>query len=356
MKDYYKILEVDPQATTEQIKAQYRLLVQAWHPDKFPNNELKSKAEDKLKEINEAYSVLKDPTKRKNYDSALNTYSSSPIPQDQPPYSNPAKSTSTQSAQRAQSIEYCHSCLLPAETKYVEFYENIGMIFMRKHRSVKGNLCKSCIDYYFWTFTGNTMLLGWWGVISFIITPFILLNNLLRFFFTAGMKKPPLQVAPSPSPFWVFSTISGFLLIGFVIFSMFTFPPSQPVGYSYLPTTAPSIPTFALTIPTIQPTRFKTPTPTEPPCIRWDKISLSMAGRKVCVYGIVYNIYSTNETATRINFTSQGNSFFIYDINHVYPDIKAGDCVVAEEVVQLYNKKIPYMSVSGLYKCESWMK
>jgi hypothetical protein len=342
-----KILEVDPKATIEQIKSQHRFLIHAWHPDKFPSGELKEKAEEKIKQINEAFSIIGDPVKRENYDRALRSYASPPTPSSQQTYSSPAaQSRQTQSSAQAQ--KRCESCGLPVETKYVEFHENVGMIFMRQHRAVKGNLCKPCIDYYFWNLTGKTMLLGWWGMISFIVTPFILLNNLLRFIFVAGMRKPPLQIAPSPSPFWVFSTIGGFLLIGFYFFSMFSSASAQPT-YSYSPTTAPAIPASI-------PTKFRTPTASAPPCIRWDKVTPSMAGRKVCVYGTAYNIYNTNETATRIKFTSQANTFFLYDANYVYPDLRAGDCVAAEEVVQLYDSKIPYMSVSGLYKCESWMK
>lgn len=242
MKDYYKILEVDPKATNEQIKAQYHFLVHAWHPDKFPDNQLKSKAEEKLKEINEAYSVLSDTSKRENYDRAFRSYSSQPKPQTQNSYTQPVETTSTQSKQKTQSIGYCQSCFLPAETKYVEFHENIGMVFMRQHRAVKGNLCKSCIDYYFWNLTGKTMLLGWWGIISFIVTPFILLNNLFRFIFTTGMKKPPLKIAPSPTPFWVFSTIGGFMLIGFIIFSIISSASVQTSTLSYSPTTVPAVP------------------------------------------------------------------------------------------------------------------
>ena len=41
MKDYYKILEVEPSATAEEIQAQHRILLHAWHPDKFPIGDLK---------------------------------------------------------------------------------------------------------------------------------------------------------------------------------------------------------------------------------------------------------------------------------------------------------------------------
>lgn len=68
MKDYYAILEVPPTASQETIKEQYYFLIQAWHPDKFSNPTQKAKAEEKSKEINAAYDVLKNLQKRAKYD------------------------------------------------------------------------------------------------------------------------------------------------------------------------------------------------------------------------------------------------------------------------------------------------
>ncbi len=65
-KDYYQILGVKKDASDKEIKAAYRKLALEWHPDKHPNN--KEEAEEKFKEINEAYQVLSDPKKRKQYD------------------------------------------------------------------------------------------------------------------------------------------------------------------------------------------------------------------------------------------------------------------------------------------------
>jgi hypothetical protein len=72
----------------------------------------------------------------------------------------------------------CQICGVEAPTKYVEFSQNIGALFMRFSTSIKGNLCKYCINHYFWSFTGTTLVYGWWGVISFFVTPFFLLNNI----------------------------------------------------------------------------------------------------------------------------------------------------------------------------------
>ncbi len=64
-KDYYKILGVSRNATEKEIKKAYRKLARQYHPDANPNDPT---AEEKFKEINEAYEVLSDPEKRKKYD------------------------------------------------------------------------------------------------------------------------------------------------------------------------------------------------------------------------------------------------------------------------------------------------
>ena len=64
-KDYYKVLGVTRSASADDIRKSFRKLARKYHPDVNPGDK---KAEEKFKEINEAYEVLSDPDKRKKYD------------------------------------------------------------------------------------------------------------------------------------------------------------------------------------------------------------------------------------------------------------------------------------------------
>jgi molecular chaperone DnaJ len=68
MKDYYAILGVSREATQEEIKRAYRQLALKYHPDRNPGDKA---AEERFKEINEAYAVLSDPERRARYDRGL---------------------------------------------------------------------------------------------------------------------------------------------------------------------------------------------------------------------------------------------------------------------------------------------
>ncbi len=74
LKDYYKILEISSTASPVDIKKAYRRLALKYHPDKNFGNEL---YEAKFKEISEAYNILSDTTKRKDYNFQRNNQSQS---------------------------------------------------------------------------------------------------------------------------------------------------------------------------------------------------------------------------------------------------------------------------------------
>lgn len=64
-RDYYEVLEVNKNASPEEIKKAYRKKALQYHPDKNPDNK---EAEEKFKEAAEAYEVLSSPDKKQRYD------------------------------------------------------------------------------------------------------------------------------------------------------------------------------------------------------------------------------------------------------------------------------------------------
>src|SRR5437588_11848097 len=71
--DYYKALGVDKKASADEIKKAYRKLARRYHPDRNPDDKA---AEERFKEISQAYDVLGDAEKRKQYDSGTGPFAS----------------------------------------------------------------------------------------------------------------------------------------------------------------------------------------------------------------------------------------------------------------------------------------
>jgi len=92
----------------------------------------------------------------------------------------------------------CKTCGAQAPTKHVEFYQNIGLVVTRQWAKIEGNLCRRCIGAYFRSFTLTTLFLGWWGVISFFLTPLILLNNITRYLLSLNLPEPSLAAMNTP--------------------------------------------------------------------------------------------------------------------------------------------------------------
>ena len=113
-KDYYKILGVARGAKTDEIKKAFRKLARKYHPDVNPGDK---KAEEKFKEINEAYEVLSDPDKRQKYDTL------GPNWQEQfgPSFSNTTRRTYQYSGSGGRSVPYDFDSMGPSG--FSDFFE-----------------------------------------------------------------------------------------------------------------------------------------------------------------------------------------------------------------------------------------
>jgi len=89
----------------------------------------------------------------------------------------------------SESSNRCQICGQNRPTRKIHFIKNIGMFFRRQYSEIEGHLCKQCINRYFWEYFLTNILLGWWGTISFVINPFLILNNLWYFLSSIFMKK-----------------------------------------------------------------------------------------------------------------------------------------------------------------------
>jgi hypothetical protein len=89
---------------------------------------------------------------------------------------------------------YCDACRRVAPLRRARFTQNIGAVILRFPRTIEGNLCKHCIDKYFFRFTGTTMVLGWWGIISFFYSLIAVPSNVIQWTHSFGMRAPPEDV------------------------------------------------------------------------------------------------------------------------------------------------------------------
>lgn len=133
-----------------------------------------------------------------------------------------------------QSISACQRCGRHGPTKQATLHYNIGLIVLRHSATLQGTFCENCLSYYFWKYTLITLVFGWWGVISFFMTPLILVNNLRQFraarlaantqidpLLSSGSIYPGERTSPSPQSAatglsripWVSLINSGLMLL-----------------------------------------------------------------------------------------------------------------------------------------------
>ncbi len=124
-----------------------------------------------------------------------------------------------------------------------------------------------------------------------------------------------------------------------------------PIMYAAAPTSTNT--PFPLRSSTNTP--VKTPTPNTsislafPECFHWSEVVASMKGQDICVFGVVNSFYPTNETSTRINFSDEPNTFFVFDVKYIYPDVEPGWCILINGKVEL-SQNTPFIKITeGMY-------
>jgi hypothetical protein len=85
----------------------------------------------------------------------------------------------------------CQVCGIEAPARQIEFHQNIGALFARFHRKIKGRLCKSCVHKKYWQMTGVTLGVGWLGMISIVIAPIFIIMNTVQYLGALGMAPVP---------------------------------------------------------------------------------------------------------------------------------------------------------------------
>jgi hypothetical protein len=91
-----------------------------------------------------------------------------------------------------ETMSICHICKIEAQTKYVKFVQHIGAVVVMFNKSIKGDLCRNCINKYFRKYTAITVIAGWWGLISFFVTPIALLSNIVTYLTCHNLQPVPL--------------------------------------------------------------------------------------------------------------------------------------------------------------------
>lgn len=291
-KNPYKVLQIASDAEPEVVDAAYKSLSKKYHPDidTSPN------AQEKMKEINWAYSVLSNPQKRKEWDESQKNVESK---KSSPPTQKTSTNRNEQSGQSNPTY---------VKKNHPRKQKTASSPPIRKEKGLN---------------PGKSALIA---IVILIIIP-------LCFFGFLNAQSTPSARNSNQSQIT-----------------------KIPTTIKRNPTPTPIRPTRTPKPPTATPVVSNTSSSFVPSCFHWSDITPALVGRTICVYGNVHDLYSTNQISTRIKFTSKPNTFFIYDANYIYPDLRRGDCVSAEERIQLFDNRIPFMAITALYKCEPWMK
>lgn len=98
----------------------------------------------------------------------------------------------------------CDVCGNRDETVDTAFHQNIGLLVLRFGTETRGAMCSSCLHSTFWRNTLITLFFGWWGIISFFVTLFILPMNVVNYVQALMNFPEPGSAADEPEEsFWL---------------------------------------------------------------------------------------------------------------------------------------------------------
>lgn len=127
MKDPYEVLGVSRGASDEEIKKAYRELVRKYHPDNYTNNPLADLAQEKMKEINEAYDAITKNGGSQSYQDYQSSYSSGST------YTgSTAQFAAIRSAINAGNLAFAEQQLMAVANRTAEWYFLMGSVYYRK--------------------------------------------------------------------------------------------------------------------------------------------------------------------------------------------------------------------------------
>ncbi len=134
MNDPYRVLGIKPDASQEEVRAAYLALVKKYHPDKYQDPDLKELANEKLKDVNEAYDQLTKKTSQTTASSGASGYSSYGYSGQGGAYSGPSAAEFARARERinANDLEGARSILESIQTRNAEWYYLYGIIYLRE--------------------------------------------------------------------------------------------------------------------------------------------------------------------------------------------------------------------------------
>jgi len=84
----------------------------------------------------------------------------------------------------------CERCGRVAPTAAVTFRSLLGLLVVRRTRELSAELCRDCLGEVFRGYTLVTAVGGWWGIISFFLTPVVLGQNVRQYLASRGLARP----------------------------------------------------------------------------------------------------------------------------------------------------------------------